>query len=164
MSEIEQLSSRIMAAMDRVASGLDALSGPDSGEAEALRNALEEERQVNAQLTERVRVLGERQEEALAAMEAKAAEAQDRIDRVDTELQQLRRAQDMLAEASNALREANAAGVGDPALINSALQAELDALHAMRRAELAEADEIVAGLMPLLNASAQVSQSQEEAQ
>ena len=160
MSDIEELSGRIMSAMDRLASGLDALTGAGP-ESEALQQALEEERQVNAQLTERVRALGERQQQAVAAMEAKAAEAEERINKLDIELQQLRRAQDMLRDACDALREANAEGVGDPDLINAAMAAELDALRAMRKAEMAEADEIIAGLMPLLHASAQVQAPQE---
>ncbi len=163
MSEIEELSSRILSAMDRVAAGLDTLSGPSAEETEALQQALEEEKQVNAQLTERVRVLGERQEQAMAAMEARAAEAEDRMGRIDTELQQLRKAQEMLSEACDALREANAEGVGDADLINAAMAAELESLRAMRRAEMAEADEIIAGLMPLLQSSAQ-AQATGEAQ
>ena len=161
MSEIEELNRRIVSAMDRVASGIEAMGQGDSGETAELRQALEDEQQVNAQLTERVRVLGERQEMALAAMEAKAAEAEERIGKIDTELQQLRKAYEMMAEASDALRAANADGVGDADLINACLQAELDALRAMRKAELAEADEIIAGLMPLLKASANAQQPEE---
>lgn len=161
MSDIEELSSRIMSAMDRVADGLDAMGSGDASEQDALRQALEDEKQVNAQLTERVRALGERQEQAVAAMEAKAAEATARMDGLDMELQQLRKAHEMLSDASTALREANAAGVGDPELINKTLEAELESMRAMRRAEMAEADEIMASLMPLLNASAQTPQVEE---
>ena len=161
MSDIEELTGRIMSAMDRVAAGLDNLDAGDASEADALRAALDEEKEVNAQLTERVRVLGERQEQAMAAMEAKAAEAQERMDKIDTELQQYRKAHDMLSEACEALRAANAEGVGDPDAINAALAAELEAIRAMRKAEMAEADEIMAGLMPLLNAASQAQQSEE---
>ncbi len=155
MSDIEELSGRILSAMDRVAEGLNGLGQGDPAEQEALRQALDDEKQVNAQLTERVRVLGERQEKAVAAMEAKAAEATARIETLDTELQQLRKAHEMLSDACTALRDANAAGVGEPELINKSLEAELDAMRAMRRAEMAEADEIMASLVPLLSASAQ---------
>lgn len=161
MSDIDELSSRIMAAMDRVASGLDALDTGGTSAVAELEQALEEEKQVNAQLTERVRVLGERQEQAMAAMEAKAAEAQERMNKLDTELQQLREAYRQMSEASEALREANAAGVGDAALINKSLESELDTLRAVRKAEMAEADEIIAGLMPLLSAGAQANQAEE---
>ncbi|MEM9577195.1 MAG: hypothetical protein AAF999_09285 [Pseudomonadota bacterium] len=161
MSDIEGLSSRIMAAMDRVATGLDAMGQADSAGGQALQQALDEEKQVNAQLTERVRVLGERQEQAMAAMEAKAAEAADRMSKLDTEFQQLRQAYEMMSQACETLRDANAAGVADPDQINKALETELQTLRALRKAEMAEADEIMAGLMPLLNVGVQAQQSEE---
>ncbi|WP_227267886.1 hypothetical protein [Roseobacter weihaiensis] len=151
MSDIEELNSRIMAAMDRVAQGVEAISQADTGEAEALARALEEEKEVNAQLSERVRVLGERQEQAVAAMEAKTQAATERLTALDTELQQLRKANGMLTEACEALREANAAGVGEPHLINQSMMAELESIRAMRSAEMAEAQEIITALTPLLN-------------
>lgn len=161
MSEIDQLSSRIIAALDRAASGIDTLGQAGGGEAEALQQALDEEKQVTAELTERVRVLGERQEQALAKLETRAAEAAQRMEALDTEIQQLRAANQMLSEACEALRDANAEGVGDPELINQSLAAELETLKAARRAERAEADEIMASLMPLLQASARAETPQE---
>lgn len=154
MSEIEEFQSRIMAALDRVAHGVDSLGAGDS---EALRQALEEEQEANAQLNERVRDLGERQDRALEALEAKAQQAAKRMEAIDLELQRLRRANTQLSEACDALRAANAEGVGDPHLINKAMMAELEALRAMRQAERAEADEIIAALTPLLGGAASAS-------
>lgn len=159
---IEQLSSRILAAMDRVAQGIDSLGAGDTSDVDALKQALEEEQQINANLTERVRVLGERQEQAIAALEAKASAATERVAALDVELQQLRQANASLADACVALREANTAGVGEPHLINKSMMAELEALRAMRSAEMAEAKEIISALTPLLTASA-AAQSSEEA-
>ncbi len=159
---IEQLSSRILAAMDRIAQGVDGLGAADTSNVDELKQALEDEQQVNAQLTERVRVLGERQEQAITALEAKASEATERVAALDLELQQLREANASLADACVALREANAAGVGEPHLINKAMMAELEAIRAMRSAEMAEAQEIISALTPLLTASA-AAQSSEEA-
>lgn len=161
MSEIEDLHSRIMAAMDRVARGIDGLDSGGGAEVDALKQALEDEKTANAQLTERVRVLGERQEQALAGLDAKAAAADERIKAFDLELQRLRRANAQLTEACEALRTANAEGVGDPHLINKAMMAELDGLRAARAAEVAEADEIIAKLTPLLQGA---PAAQEEAQ
>ncbi|WP_299869392.1 hypothetical protein [uncultured Roseobacter sp.] len=154
MSDIEELHSRIMAAMDRVARGLDDLGSSGGDDADALKQALDDEKTVNAQLTERVRVLGERQEKALAGLEAKATEAAERMQKLDLDLQRLRRANGQLSEACEALRAANAEGVGEPHLINKAMMAELEALRAARAAEVAEADEIIAALTPLLDADA----------
>ena len=150
MSDIEELSSRIMAAMDRVAKGVDGLGGGDADEVSRLTQALEEEKQVNAQLSERVRVLGERQEEAIEALEAKAGDAKERVKALDVEMQKLRRANRRLTKMCNALREANAEGVGEPHLINKSMMVELESIRAMRSAEMAEADEIIQSLTPLL--------------
>lgn len=147
MSEIEELNSRIMAAMDRVAQGIDKL---DAGDTEQLRQALDEEKQVNAQLTERVRVLGERQEQAIEALETRANEAQERVSALDEEMQKLRKANRRLTKICNALRQANEEGVGEPHLINKSMMVELESIRAMRGAEIAEAEEIIAALTPLL--------------
>lgn len=162
MSEIEELSSRIMAAMDRVAQGIDKLDANDGAEAEELRQALDEEKQANAQLSERVRVLGERQEQTIAALEAKASDAQERVSALDIEMQKLRRANERLGNICAALRDANAEGVGEPHLINKSMMIELESIRAMRSAEMAEAKEIISALTPLLTASA-AAQSSEEA-
>ncbi|MEM1073191.1 MAG: hypothetical protein AAF665_13135 [Pseudomonadota bacterium] len=161
MSTIEELNGRIMAAMERIAKGVDALGEADAGETEALRQALEDEKQASAQLEERVRVLGERQEQTIAALEARAEEAVTRMQAFDTELQQLRAAHTQLIEACDALRSANAEGVGDAGLINLSMQAELESIRAMRSAERAEADEIIAALTPLLQSAAQEQSSEE---
>lgn len=152
MSDIEGLQQRLSAAMERVAAGLENLGGQD--QAEALQQALEEERTVSAQLEERLRALKERQAQELATAQAQAAESGEKVAALDLELQRLRGANDQLREANAALREANAAGLGDADLINSGLQAELDALKAARAADMAEANAILTALTPLLQPEA----------
>ena len=161
MSDIEELNGRILAAMDRVAKGVDALGKNDAGQIEGLQQALDEEKQVNAQLSERVRVLAERQDQAIAALEAKAEEATSRVAALDEELQKLKKANGLLTEACGALRDANAEGVGDATLINKAMEAELEAIRAMRSAEVAEADQILSALTPLLAARAATPDTEE---
>lgn len=156
MSEIEELSSRILSAMDRVAAGIDGAGQAGAAELEATKAALEAERQSNALLSDKVNALAETQAQTQAAMEAHAAETATRLGTLDTQFQQLRKAHEMMVSASDALRAANAEGVGNADLINQSMQAELKAVQAMRRAEVAEANEIISGLLPLLNsASAQ---------
>lgn len=152
MSEIEELQSRIMSALDRVTKGVDALDSSDADTVEALKQALEEEKTVNAQLNERVRALGERQALALEALEIRAGETAERMNRFDQDLQRLRHANGQLSAACEALRSANAEGVGAPDLINAAMAEELEALRAARTAEVTQADEIIAALTPLLDA------------
>ena len=148
MSEIEQLGSRLAAAMERIAVGVATLEAaqdiPDtsSEETAALQAALEEEKLANAQLQERVRKLSQQ--------EAAPAASTERIEALDLELQRLRKATDELRASNAALREANAAGVGDPHLINKAMMAELEALRATRAADVAEADTILSALDSLL--------------
>lgn len=150
MSDIEAFQSRIMAAMDRLAAGVENIGTGPSDETDALKAALEQEKTANAQLSERVRVLAERQEQALANLAEKSKEASSRMQALDLEVQRLRSANGELRAVCEALREANEEGVGEPHLINRAMVAELDAMKAVRRSEIAEADEIIAALVPLL--------------
>ncbi|MEP2641660.1 hypothetical protein [Roseobacter sp.] len=172
MSEIENLHSRIMAAMDRVARGLDGLGDPGRDQVDALTQALDAERASSAELSARLDEVQTDHDQALtqaqtqaaeaqaqaseaqaqvAEAQAQAAEAQARVAAFDLDLQRLRRANGQLTEACEALRDANTQGVGDPHLINTGMRAELDALHAARAAEIAHADEILAALTPLLD-------------
>ncbi|WP_295314730.1 hypothetical protein [Roseobacter sp.] len=151
MSEIDELQSRILAAMDRVAQGVDALTAPDTSQTDDLRQALEDEKASNAALSEQVETLTRQQQENEDAV---AAQVSEKVASLDAQLQKLRRANAQLTEACDALRRANAEGVGEPHLINKSMMAELEAIKAMRNAEMAEADEIIAALTPLLESAA----------
>ncbi|QJF51466.1 hypothetical protein [Roseobacter ponti] len=151
MSEIDELQSRILAAMDRVAQGVDALAAPDTSQTDDLRKTLEDEKARNAALSEQVETLTRQQQENEDAV---AAQVSGKVASLDTQLQKLRRANAQLTEACDALRRANAEGVGEPHLINKSMMAELEAIKAMRNAEMAEADEIIAALTPLLESVA----------
>ena len=150
MSDIDEMQRRIMAAMDRVAVGVEALASGDGATVDVLQRSLDEEKTVNAQLSERVRVLGERQAKALESMEARSKAAEDHMSQLDLDLQRLRQANQKLTSACEQLRKANAEGVGDPGLINGAMEAELDALRAARAAEMTQADALLSALTPLL--------------
>lgn len=159
MSDIDELQRRITAALDQVAYGLDKLAatapaGPD----EATLTALEDERTANAQLQERVRALRKKSDSDLSALTTQLEEGTARAAQLDIELQRLRRANDQLTEACRALREANTEGVGEPDLVNKAMQAELEALRAARAADVAEASAILANLQPLVDAATGVAQ------
>ncbi|MEP4195425.1 MAG: hypothetical protein ABJL99_07280 [Aliishimia sp.] len=151
MSDIEQLHQRINAAMDRVAYGLTQLDNTNSGEADALRAQLDEEKTVNAQLEERVQALKEKQASDHETAVATAQEISGKVETLDLELQKLRETNDKLRQANQALRDANEAGVGEPHLINASVLAELEALRAARGVERAEVEAILSALMPILN-------------
>lgn len=160
MSDIDVFQSRIMAALDRMAAATEALETTPPDNQDDLKTALEEEKTVNAQLSERVRVLAERQEQALAAMEARSQDAVARMKALDLELQRLRRVNGELQSVCEALRDANEEGVGEPHLINRAMVAELEAMKAMRQTEIAESDEIIAAMIPLLSGAAAPSNTE----
>lgn len=150
MSNIDELQSRITAAMDRVAQGLENLSSGAPVPDPSVVLALEEERTANAQLTERVRALKTKSDAELAALRAQVEEMQARMAQLDVELQRVRRANGQLTDACAALMKANEEGVGEPHLINKAMLAELEALRAARAADTAEASAILAALGPLV--------------
>lgn len=170
MSEIAELERRISAALERIGRGLDALpSGAaqaaagaetESGaqeqlhaqQAEITRLAAElaTERESNAQLSERVKAVREKQDTGVAALERKVAEMTRQLDVQGLELQRMKKTNVQLRETIRTLREAMEEEVGAPHLINKSMLAELEALRATRAAEMAEMDEILSGLDPLL--------------
>lgn len=130
----------------------------DSGELDALREELEDEKMANAQLQERLRVLTARQEEApVVADTGGDSDQRAAMEQLDTDLQRLRAANTQLEETIVALREANAQGVGDPHLINKAMLAELENLRRARATDMAETNAVLAAMEPLLADAAEES-------
>lgn len=161
MGDITEYESRITAALDRIAKGLDGLEVPQSGpseEAEAeitrLTQALEDERTVTAQLEERIKGIKDKLEDRVSGMEAALEEARASVTAVDTELQQLREVNEKLRESNVALRDANAEGLADAELINASLMAEVEALRAGREADAAEMGAVLTQLDAILEATA----------
>jgi hypothetical protein len=154
MNDIEELQRRITAAMDRVAYGLEQLSGAASGDVAEVTRALEDEKLANAQLSERMRVLTDRQEQELGALKEATETTASRTQELDLELQRLRKANAELRQSNQALRAANEAGVGEPHLINKSMMAELEALRAIRAADVSETNVIIDALTPLVNSAA----------
>lgn len=151
MNDITELERRLAVALERIAYGLEQmpaavpLTGPGS-----LAEDLESERLVNAQLAERVRVIREKQETMVGALENRLARAVEQLDAITVEAQRLKSAGIALRENNRVLREALEGGVGDAHLINRSMQAELEALRASRLIEMAELDGVMAELRPLV--------------
>lgn len=165
MQDIAELERRIAFALARIGKGVEALAArpaaadpappqpdpePDRAALAALQEALDEERIVSAQLAERLRAVKERDAQTIAALEARVQQVTRQLDVQGLELQRMRKTSIQLREHLRALREAQEAGLTDPALLNKAMATELEALRAARHAELAEMDEILAELAPLL--------------
>jgi len=158
VSQIDDLHSRITAALDRISQGLEGMSQTDAeadaSEMDALRQQLEDEKTANAQLEERLK----RTKEKLDALESSADDAaraqRDGLTKLDGDLQSLRRANSQLRDNNKALREANEAGVSEPHLINKAMLSELEGLRAARAADLAETEAVLGELTRIANAAA----------
>ncbi|MDW4548090.1 hypothetical protein R5H32_01860 [Defluviimonas sp. D31] len=159
MSDIAELERRISAALERIGAGVEkaraeaeaATVAHDQVRAAAeLREALETERAANAQLTDRVRAIKEKQETMVDALEKKVARLTERLEVAGAELERQKRINADLTEAQRALREAAQDRVQEPEQINRSLIAELEALRAARAAEMAEMQEILSELRPLI--------------
>ncbi|MBN2906489.1 MAG: hypothetical protein JXJ18_07265 [Rhodobacteraceae bacterium] len=154
MSDITELERRITAALERIGQGLEGLERsdpdrPDPAELEALREALESERTVNAQLNERVKAISERQETQVTRRERRAAQMVARAEALEGEVDKLKAINAQLRQTSAALRAANAQGLGDAAAIDAAMRVELEALALLRASDRAELEDIVGELAPL---------------
>ncbi len=134
MSQIEELQRRIISAMDRIGSGVEALrdTAPSvGGDDTAIRMALDEERLANAQLEERIKTLKERHVQEIDALRAQTAS--------DGEAEMLR---EQLAEAAAKLASVEAARAeladAKAALENSdevaTLKAEIETLRSYQGA------------------------------
>ncbi len=164
MNDFAGLEQRINLALERIGAGLDALdagalapvagAGGSDGAADErlaeLQEALESERTTNAQLTERVRAIREKQETMVGALEKKVAHLTEQVDTLTQDLQLMKKVNDELADANHALRTAAAEGIADPELLNAAMLTELQALRAARAADVAEMDDILSELKPLI--------------
>lgn len=173
MSDLAPVERRLAAALERISRHLDkpqkaargavfGLGGraepqPDPEQAAqitSLREALEKERAANAQLSERVHQVKQRQETTIGQLERRLARMTEQLDLQSLEMLRLKKANAKLIESNTALREAQVEAFPDATLINKSISAELEALQAERRAEMAEMEEILAELKPLVAADA----------
>ena len=160
MSDIDKLESRITAALDRIRRGVAEMNATAARAAEpvpevedetaALRYQLEEEQTVNAQLKERVRVLKERQDSNVAALQKRVETQSAQIAALDGDIQRLRASNADLTDVTAQLRSAAANESVTPELINRAALAEIEALTAQRAADVDEMDAIISELKPLI--------------
>jgi len=153
MSQIEELQSRITAAMARIGAGVEQIAAAPSGPDPETVSQLEEERLANAQLQERLKAIRTKHESELGRLNGDLASQSEAMARLDMDVQRLRAANDQLRESNAALRSANEEGVGEPHLINKAMLAELEALRASRATDTAEVGAVLSKLEPLLVAA-----------
>lgn len=123
MQDLVELERRITRALERIGAAAEGLQG------RAVESrAVEEEREVNAQLTERLRVVKEKSGIRIEALEAEVASLTEQLDT-------LRAAAGELHEQLSQMR-------GDTA------PAEVESLRALRASDRAELDAILSALAP----------------
>ncbi|KPU84585.1 hypothetical protein JI58_02900 [Marinosulfonomonas sp. PRT-SC04] len=162
MSDIAELERRIMAALERIGTGVDGLEASattateesDDGSA-ALKDALEAEKLANAQLEERVNAIKQKQETTVKEMQEQIKSLTTDLIQKENDSKKLLNVNAQLLESNDALRKANESGVGDAHLINKAMQTELESLRTTRKADLAELETIMAELKPLVGAQSE---------
>ena len=172
MSDLAPVERRLSAALERISRQLEKTpaksakpsvfglgarpdAAPDAEQAAtiaSLREALEKERAANAQLSERVHQVKQRQETTIAQLERRLARLTEQLDLQSLEMLRLKKANAKLIESNTSLRDAQVEAFPDATLINRSISAELEALQAERRAEMAEMEEILAELKPLIAA------------
>lgn len=159
MHDIVELERRIAAALTRIGRGLDALPppapevapepapepAPDPARQDALQAELEAERATVQRLREKLAAARDRETVLRGEQDERVAAMTHLLDVQGLELQRMRKTALHLREELRRLREAQSEGA-DPALLNRALLAELDALRATRLTEMAELDELSAAL------------------
>jgi hypothetical protein len=151
MSDIKDLEQRISLALDRIGQAVDGFVPAAFGTGTAeLQDALRTEQATNADLTERLRVMTLREASDAAEATAKVGRLVRALDAQGLELQRLKKTVIQLRESLRALREAQTGAVADPHLLNTAMLVELEALHATRLTEMAQMEEILAELHPLI--------------
>ncbi len=169
MSQIEELQSRITAAMDRIGAGIvtlaeqqsdlranqteDAETAVDAGAPAGLAQALEEEKLANAQLEERLKAIKSRHAEEIESLRAELANSEE-LDSLKAEMAALKAELDNTtdAEAQEAeiarLTSALEAQQAEVARLTAELadSAETDALKAELEAQKAEVARLTAEL------------------
>ncbi len=169
MQDLAELERRIAAALHRIGEGVEAMSrqpmpavvpqGDDDGAEDriaALESELAAERVLAASLRQRIADL-EDAPPAIADLPPDVAALYARIDKMTAqldvqglEMQRMRKTVVQLRENLRGLRRAQVANLADPDQINRAMMAELEAMRVARLSEVAEMDEILSELTPLI--------------
>jgi chromosome segregation ATPase len=158
MAELVELEHRLAAALARIGAGVERLGTPSDAPSAAQAEAIAHlEAALDAERTARVaadEALNELQSPGpgLAADPAELDRLTRQLDAQGLDNQRLRSSVAQLREELRRLREAAERGTPDAALVNRALQAELEALRAVRASEITEMADILAALGPLVDA------------
>ncbi|SPF75808.1 hypothetical protein ALP8811_00802 [Aliiroseovarius pelagivivens] len=149
MSDISELETRITTALERINAGLDKWADRPAAvtdEVDQLTRQLEDERTANAQLSERLSALKTQITDKVATVEVEVARLHDQLAQSEATADTLRKSNQELRSANDALRQAANSGVVEAELINDAMVAELSALKATQQADRAELEVVLTEL------------------
>jgi chromosome segregation ATPase len=166
MQDIAELERRLTAALERIDRGVAGLAAPPEPSAEPsaflpesdfakLNEDLDEERMLNAQLTERLRVVNDKYNAEKAALTAEISDLNAQLSDQSSELNALRETVAQLTNDLDDLRSMAEHGVTEPEFINHTLQTEVETLRVARADEAAALDDIIAALTPLVTKAEQ---------
>lgn len=172
MQDLAELERRIAAALQRIGDGVEALSmrsavaaAPQDAAAAAesetadriaaLEAELAAERALSTSLRQRISDLEDAPPAAdlppdTAALYARIDRMTAQLDVQGLEMQRMRKTVVQLRENLRGLRRAQVANLADPDQINRAMMAEIEAMRVSRLSEVAEMDEILSELTPLI--------------
>lgn len=170
MQTIAELERRISAALQRIGDGIEAIAAPSplAGATAPAETAAEPAADAPIARLQAELEAERRQTEVLRAQLAAArtsapapvvtdAEAAARIEKMTQqldvqglELHRMRKTVVQLRENLRGMRRAQTANLADPEQINRAMAAELEAMRVTRLSEVAELDEVMAELAPLI--------------
>lgn len=174
MQDLAELERRIAAALHRIGAGIETLTaapvaatsaapeGPPAASEDAeriqhLQEALSAERHTVAALREQLDARSEVPLVQDTAPDDDRAELLARIEKMTAqldvqglEIHRMRKTVVQLRENLRGLRRSQTANLADPEQINRAMMAELEAIRVTRLSEVAEMDEILTELTPLI--------------
>ncbi len=161
MSELDSYQKRISAALDTISEIVSRAGteeppseptavGDDSQTVTRLEEKLAREKERVEKQNEKIEVLKERRETFTTHMEEKFSKLVARIEGFEMQVQRLKDANAQLRDSSTNLREKNLELLGDANEVNQSMAAELEALKAVRAADVQEMDAILDELKPLV--------------
>ncbi|MDE9451794.1 hypothetical protein J3R80_15075 [Aliiroseovarius sp. Z3] len=154
MTDISELETRITTALERISSGLAALSnqpGSSDEDIAQLKALLEEERTANSQLSERVKALQQNRADEVDKLQGELGRLTAQLETDEVVLSKMRQVNADLRANNDALRKAIADGGVTAELVNDAIAAELEGLRVAQSADRAELDAVLGELGQLIN-------------
>ena len=153
MSDISELETRITTALERISTGLSALSPQATGadeEIARLKAALDDERTTNSQLAERLKAVQHSRTEEADGLHKELERLTAQLATDEVVITKMRQANADLRANNDALRKAAGDGVVDADLVNASMATELEGLRVAQAADRAELDAVLGELGQLI--------------